>query len=261
MFRTNQDLSTQFDKASVQAFKGIALFTPGGDLIYCMDSHKQMRWHGHLCSTLQHLLDLPEPPHFLVPCYTATIDRRIDPLTQQLDQVAEAAPLVLRYQKLLNAVFGTGNVSWQPTPLRQEVCDPVVLATYRTQFPQLWASHDLIVQANQTLPYTHLSSSKTPLTRISSLDTQGYVLRLFVSGHTMVTERTMQRVHNLLEQLLHQPYTLKVIDVAQHPEEAEANQVTATPTLVRVHPSPVRRIVGNLDHLDQLLGVLRLPDE
>ncbi|MDJ0558735.1 MAG: circadian clock protein KaiB, partial [Microcystis sp. M53599_WE4] len=30
-------------------FKGIALFTPGGDLIYCIDPDKQTHWHLNLC--------------------------------------------------------------------------------------------------------------------------------------------------------------------------------------------------------------------
>lgn len=88
-----------------QLFKGIALFTPGGDLIYCIDPSKQGRWHLNLCATLQEILDLPEPPHFLVPCYTATIDHWLDPRTQQIRTFAEAYPAVMRHQALLNAYF------------------------------------------------------------------------------------------------------------------------------------------------------------
>ncbi|MFM7558989.1 MAG: circadian clock protein KaiB, partial [Cylindrospermopsis raciborskii] len=67
------NLGTNIDKPSLpQVFKGIALFTPGGDLIYCIDPSKQKRWHLHLCGVLQQILNLSEPPHFLVPCYTAT---------------------------------------------------------------------------------------------------------------------------------------------------------------------------------------------
>jgi circadian clock protein KaiB len=59
----------------------------------------------------------------------------------------------------------------------------------------------------------------------------------------------------VLEQSLSHPYTLKVIDVSQHPEQAELDQVSATPTLVKVYPRPVRRIVGDLDNVDQLLRI------
>ncbi|HEY9655035.1 MAG TPA: circadian clock KaiB family protein, partial [Crinalium sp.] len=64
-----------------------------------------------------------------------------------------------------------------------------------------------------------------------------------------------QALHRVLEQSLSHPYTLKVIDVSQHPEQAELDQVSATPTLVKVYPRPVRRIVGDLDNVDQLLRI------
>ncbi|NJP11125.1 MAG: circadian clock protein KaiB [Leptolyngbyaceae cyanobacterium RU_5_1] len=251
----------------LKVFKGIALFTPGGDLVYCVDFHKQIRWHVHLCGMLQHLLGLPEPPHFLVPCYSATFDRSLNSQTQQLQDVAEASPLVLRYQPLLNAVFETDGAIWQATPLAPEICDPVVLATYRAQFPTLWQNHNLIVRYEQTVPYTYsiqpsqlADEQAAPISSPPVSNAQGYVLRLFVSGHSMATERTLQTLHQLLEEVLNQPYTLKVIDVSQHPDQAELNQVSATPTLVRVYPRPIRRIVGDLNNADQLLGVLSLPD-
>ncbi len=227
-------------------FKGIALFTPGGDLIYCIDPDKQERWHLHLCAGLQEILELPEPPHFLVPAYTATIDRWIDPRTKQLRIAAEVYPPVQRYQALLNAVFQTGNQLWQVAPWPDELGDPIVIETYRDQFPQLWEDHDLIVKFQQAGVQPHPQTTAT----------SGYVLRLFVSGNSTTTERALQSLHQLLEQFLSQPYTLKVVDVFKHPEQAEANYITATPTLVRVWPQPVRRIVGDLDDMEKVLQIL-----
>jgi circadian clock protein KaiB len=238
-----------------QLFKGIALFTPGGDLVYCIDPSKRGRWHLHLCTTLQELLDLPEPPHFLVPCYTATIDHWLDPRTKQIKTFAEAHPTVLRHQALLNAIFGTNDLVWQASPWKEGACDRMVLWTYRSTFPQLWEDHDLIVRTDLAEPDPRLST-----TVISSKDeqknTQAYVLRLFVAGHTPNTQRILQILHELLEKYLSHPYTLKVIDVLTHPELAEANQVSATPTLVKVYPQPVRRVIGDLDNVDRILHML-----
>jgi circadian clock protein KaiB len=244
------------------AFKGIALFTPGGDLVYCIDPQKQVRWHIHLCNALQHLLGLAEPPHFLVPCYTATVDRSLHPQTQQVLHIAELSPLVARYQPLLNAIFETGNLVWHKPPLQSTLCDPMVLSTYRSQFPQLWDCHDLVVRYEQMVMAP--LPSHTPSSDPASMDNStphGYVFRLFVSGSSVRTQQTLQKLHQLLEQILDQPYTLKLIDVSQHPEQAELDQVTATPTLVRAYPLPIRRIVGNLDSEEQLFGVLKLLDE
>ncbi len=256
-----------------QIFKGIALFTPGGDLIYCIDPSKKSRWHLQLCVALQEILGLSEPPHFLVPCYTATVDRWVNPHTQQVRLFAEAYPPVLRYQTLLNAVFETGDLVWQ---LRSdELCNPMFIATHYDQFPELWVNHDLVVQFEMDSHsswhqqgggsswQSHSSKpdqSLSPAPESDSLglfqQAQGYVLRLFVSGHSASTERTLQTLHQLLEQSLGHPYTLKVIDVFKHPDQAEADQISATPTLIKVWPRPVRRIVGELDNAEKILRLL-----
>lgn len=222
-------------------------------MIYCIDPGKQGRWHLHLCASLQEILDLPEPPHFLVPCYTATIDHWLDPRTQQIRTFAEAYPAVMRYQAVLNAIFGTGDIVWQSAPWQEGLCDRMVLTSYRSSFPQLWEDHDLIVRLDpfETVPYY-----KETTTLQIQPNTQGYVLRLFVAGHNPGIERTLESLHDLLEQYLGQPYTLKVIDVVSHPDQAETNQVTATPTLVKVWPLPIRRIVGDLDNVDKILQML-----
>lgn len=236
-------------------FKGIALFTPGGDLIYCVDSDKQGRWHLNLCVALQELLELPEPPHFLVPCYTATVDRWFDPTLQQVRTVGEAYPAVFRYRALLNAVFETDRLAWQPALLPEGVCDPVLLNAYSQQFPQLWQNHDLVMRLANPLPAPPLLSGAQPPHQPAA----GYVLRLFISGYSAATQRILQNLHQLLEESLGYPYTLKVIDIFKHPEQAEVDQVLATPTLVKVWPQPVRRIVGDLDDADRILRMLGAP--
>jgi circadian clock protein KaiB len=240
-------------------FKGIALLTPGGDLVYCIDPQKQNRWHLQLCIFLQELLGLPEPPHFLVPCFTATVDRWQDPRTQVVHTFAEAYPPVLRHRSLLNLIFGCTDSDWQRTQ-QPELCDPIVLGAYQQQFPQLWECHELVARLESTQSFSALgieSSSRAIWSADQNLEIQGYVLRLFVAGSNSSTERILKNLHQLLEENLHQPYTLKVIDVYKHPEQAEADQITATPTLVRVLPQPVRRIVGELHNPATLLQVLR----
>jgi len=229
-----------------EIFKGLALFTPGGDLVYCIDPDKKTRWHLQLCTLLQELLGLGEPPHFLVPCYTATLDRWRDPKNQQIQLHAEAHPLVLRHQALLNAVFNTEDLVWQPAPRMEGVCDRLTLDRYQAQFPQLWENHDLIVRFSGT------DEAPTP---VGSNPSPGYVLRLYVAGHTSATEAILKNLHRLLEQSLKCPYTLRVVDIHKNPEQAEKDKVTATPTLVRVYPRPMRRLVGDVKDPNQLLQI------
>jgi circadian clock protein KaiB len=228
------------------SFKGIALFTPGGDLIYCIDPTKQGRWHLSLCAELQDWLRLPEPPHFLLPCFSATVDRWVEPHTQQVQVFAEATPAVLQYRALLSALFKVDRTAWQLLPVQRELCDPLLLGRYREQFPQLWENHDLVVQMDAT------DRAPKPLH-------EGYVLRLFVAGYTTITHRILQNLHHLLETSLEAPYTLEVIDIYKQPEQAEADQITVTPTLLRVSPLPMRRLAGDLGDADRILRLLGGP--
>lgn len=245
----------------LELFKGIALFTPGGDLVYCIDPQKQTRWHLQLCAVLQEMLGLSEPPHFLVPCYTATIDRWLDPRTQQLQTLAEACPSVLRYQTLLNAIFGVEDLVWKEAIYPEGVCDPRLLNSYRSQFPQLWQDHDLVVRYEKNEPQSLAEAKENSILSWSpsrqTNESEGYVLRLFVAGNNPATAHILKNLYELLERSLQRPYTLKVIDIHKHPELAELNQVAATPTLVKVWPQPVRRIVGNLDDFSKILKVLQ----
>ncbi|MEG3976188.1 circadian clock KaiB family protein [Microcoleus sp. herbarium8] len=251
-------------------FKGIALFTPGGDLIYCIDPRKQNQWHLQLCVALQEILGLSEPPHFLIPCYTATVDCWGDRSDRELRVVAEAYPPVLRHQTLLNAIFGTGDLVWEARS--DEMCEPMAIATYHKQFPELWENHDLVVQYPLSVgrsdfgsfpivpPSRFGQSLQVALPQPAAITppppTLGYVLRLFVSGINQSTERTLETLHQLLEQSLNLPYTLKVIDVLKHPEQAEADQISATPTLIKIWPKPVRRIVGELNDAEKIVRLL-----
>lgn len=237
--------------ASDRLFKGIALFTPAGDLIYSLDAGKRDRWHLQLCTALQERLGLPEPPHFLIPGYTATVDRWYEAQSGAILTAAEMYPFVQRYRFLLDALFGLTEGDWQVRGWADEACNPLVLDGYRQRFPQLWQPHDLVVR----VPASE-SEAIAPRIEPAAAAPPGYVLRLFVSGRTRDTERTLATLHQWLESGLSSPYTLKIIDIYKHPEQAEINHVSATPTLVRVWPLPEKRIVGFWEDPARLLQSL-----
>ena len=283
-------------------FKGIALFTPGGDLIYGIDRSKQAHWHIHLCLNLQQILGLSEPPHFLVPGYTATVDRWLEARTQKLRISAEIYPAVQRYLPLLRVLFQTEEIVWHTASWQEEYCSPIVLETYRHQFPQLWENHNLIIRSDPNsneelgnLPESRTNESFSQLSQRQNLTTNvsldskrkenesntyvlqsspttnqdikllsfssnknnsGYVLHLYISSDNAAVEKTLTKIHQLLEEGLIYPYTLKVIDISKNPEQAENYQISATPTLVRVWPQPIRRIVGKLDDFERVLQII-----
>jgi circadian clock protein KaiB len=249
-------------------FKGIALFTPGGDLIYGIDPSKKNKWHFHLCLGLREIWGLSEPPHFLVPGYTATVERYVDPQTQEVQTIAEAYPAVKSYIPLLQVLFNLkATQEWQIAPWQEEHCNRAVLETYRDRFPQLWEDRDLIVRmdprhSGEEEPIKTRDASTENLNLLSSAGisgpehTRGYILHLFISSDRPTAEQTLASIHQILERGLTSPYTLRIIDIAKNPEQAEIYQVAATPTLVRVWPQPVKRIVGQLDDIQRVMRIV-----
>jgi circadian clock protein KaiB len=96
--------------------------------VYCLDSQKRSRWHMDLCAALQSQLDLVEPPYFLLPGFTATVDRWYDEARQQSVTIAEAYPRALKFQALLNILFGLGHQQWTPNYTLHEACSESPMA-------------------------------------------------------------------------------------------------------------------------------------
>ncbi len=85
-----------------------------------------------------------------------------------------------------------------------------------------------------------------------------YVLRLYVTGTTPASTRAIEKVKSICEQYLRGRYTLEVIDIYQLPALAKDHQIIATPTLIKVLPSPLRRFIGDLSKAEKNLFGLDL---
>jgi circadian clock protein KaiB len=88
--------------------------------------------------------------------------------------------------------------------------------------------------------------------------TDKFVLRLFVAGATARSRQAVLRVRQLCDGELKDNCILKVIDIYQQPSLARANQIVATPTLIKEAPRPVRRFIGDLANLTGLFVELDL---
>ncbi len=73
-----------------------------------------------------------------------------------------------------------------------------------------------------------------------------YILRLFVAGATDRSREAVLHVRSMCAGELKDRCQLEVIDIYQQPALARANQIVATPTLIREFPRPLRRFIGNL---------------
>jgi len=90
-------------------------------------------------------------------------------------------------------------------------------------------------------------------------DTSGrYLLRLFVTGSTPRSTRAIKNMREICETHLQGRYDLEVIDIYQEPEAAFCQQVIAVPTLIKLVPGPLRRIIGDLSETEKILHSLDL---
>jgi circadian clock protein KaiB len=85
-----------------------------------------------------------------------------------------------------------------------------------------------------------------------------YKLRLFITGSTPRSTRAIDNMRRICREQLHGRYDLEVVDVYQDPEATRELQVIATPTLVKILPAPLRRIIGDLSDHDRVLAGLDL---
>lgn len=89
-------------------------------------------------------------------------------------------------------------------------------------------------------------------------DDERFILRLFVTGTTVRSQHAIANMRRICKEHLDGRYDLQVIDVYQEPEKTRDLQIIATPTLVKVLPEPLRRIIGDLSDEEKVLAGLNL---
>ena len=85
-----------------------------------------------------------------------------------------------------------------------------------------------------------------------------YVLRLFITGSTPRSTRSIINIRNFCERFLEGHYELEVVDIYQQPTAARDEQIIAAPTLVKSLPLPLRRLVGDFSDQDRVAAGLDL---
>ncbi len=85
-----------------------------------------------------------------------------------------------------------------------------------------------------------------------------YKFRLYIADHTTNSEEAIANLGTLCRDHLPERHEIELVDVLQQPQRALADGVLMTPTLVKLEPLPVRRIVGTLGRTDTVLRALGL---
>lgn len=93
---------------------------------------------------------------------------------------------------------------------------------------------------------------------VSSAD-RPYVLRLYVTDASPKSARAIVNLRRLLDERLADRYTLEILDVATNVASATQDQIVCVPTLMRLKPLPLRRIIGDMSDSARVLKGLDVP--
>ncbi|AOW77838.1 circadian clock protein KaiB [Colwellia sp. PAMC 20917] len=80
-----------------------------------------------------------------------------------------------------------------------------------------------------------------------------FALKLYITGKTARSELAIHNLTRICEDELYGDYVIDVIDVMEHPQLAEEQKIVATPTLVKVLPEPLRRVIGDMSESEKVL--------
>jgi len=83
-----------------------------------------------------------------------------------------------------------------------------------------------------------------------------WVLRLYIAGHTQKSSLALANLKRICQEHLAGRYEIEVVDLQTHPNLAVGHQIIAIPTLVRILPHPLKKIIGDLtSELRVLVGL------
>ena len=85
-----------------------------------------------------------------------------------------------------------------------------------------------------------------------------FCFRLFVAGDAANSAQAIANLAALCRVHLPSRHEIEIVDVFREPARALAEGVFLTPTLVRLTPRPIRKIVGTLSQTDVVLMSLGL---
>jgi circadian clock protein KaiB len=87
------------------------------------------------------------------------------------------------------------------------------------------------------------------------------VLRLYITGSTPQSIRALTNIKRICEKFVRGNYDLQVIDVYQNPDLARDQQIIAAPTLLKMLPLPLRRLIGDMSDENRVLLGLSIQPE
>ena len=88
-----------------------------------------------------------------------------------------------------------------------------------------------------------------------------YRLKLYIDTNNTNSIAVFGNRKKTCEEELANNYELEIIDIVNQSERAEKDSILAVPTLVKEHPLPIRKVIGNLSDRRKVMCGLDLLTE
>jgi circadian clock protein KaiB len=81
-----------------------------------------------------------------------------------------------------------------------------------------------------------------------------YIFRLYITGASPNSLRAIANTKNICEEYFRENYELEIIDVHQQPSVAKQENIIALPLLIKKHPLPEKRLIGDMSNTERVLS-------
>lgn len=88
-----------------------------------------------------------------------------------------------------------------------------------------------------------------------------YILRLYIVGQTPNCVLAFNNLKKICNENFPNNYKIEVIDLLKFPHLAKEDQILAIPTVIRIFPLPIRKTIGDLSNVKEVLMGLDLHSE
>lgn len=83
-------------------------------------------------------------------------------------------------------------------------------------------------------------------------------LKLYVAGASPKSLKAFENLRLLCEEYLAGRYKIEIVDLVRAPLLARTDDIVAVPTVVRMLPAPVRKVIGDLSDTQRVLLTLQV---
>jgi circadian clock protein KaiB len=84
-----------------------------------------------------------------------------------------------------------------------------------------------------------------------------YIFKIFVKGRGRQTESAIENSRRICELTAGKDYRLTIRDLNEESPAGEADDVLAVPLLMRVHPLPIVRMIGELSETEEIASYFK----